>query len=128
MINSFESQNPFVSCNVVVLDESLINAFRVIEKNGKKIGITSVLSNEHRGVIKDTDIKTIPAEDGLKKVIPQMQAAKCDLLVLVADASLEESRALAKQFPVFDVLVTTGGAGDPTLMPERLFRRGTSRR
>lgn len=118
MINSFENQNPFVSCNVVVLDESLINPFRVIEKNGKKIGITSVLSNEHRGVIKDTDIKTVSAEDGLKKVVPQLQAAKCDLLVLIADASLEESRALAKQFPVFDVMVTTGGAGDPTLLPE----------
>jgi hypothetical protein len=118
MINSFENQNPFVSCNVVVLDESLINPFRIIEKNGKKIGLTSVLSNEHRGVIKDTDIKTVSAEDGLKKVIPQLQAAKCDLLVLIADASLEESRALAKQFPVFDVMVTTGGAGDPTLLPE----------
>jgi hypothetical protein len=69
-------------------------------------------------VIKDTDIKTVSAEDGLKKVIPQLQAAKCDLLVLIADASLEESRALAKQFPVFDVMVTTGGAGDPTLLPE----------
>ena len=40
MINSFEKQNPFVSCNVVVLDESLISPFRIIEKNGKKVGIT----------------------------------------------------------------------------------------
>jgi hypothetical protein len=38
--------------------------------------------------------------------------------VLIAFTDLENCRKLANQFPVFDVLVTAGGAGDPTFQPE----------
>ena len=54
-----------------------------------------------------------------------MQQAKCDLYVLIAHASMEESIALAKKFPQFPLVVTTGGAGEPTLEPETV--EGTTR-
>ena len=120
MLDNFEGHNPYVGCNLEVLDSSISNKFLVIERGGKKIGVTSVIADEHREKINDNDIKSEALNDGLKKVVPQLQQQKCDLLVLIVDASLEESRDVAKNFPVFDVLVTTGGAGDPTLLPESI--------
>jgi hypothetical protein len=124
MVDSYEEHNPFVSCNLEVLDSSLSSKFLVIERGGKKIGITSATSNEHREKIKDGDVKSISLVDGLRNVIPLLQKQNCDLLVLIADTSLDESREIAKQFPAFDVLVTTGGAGDPTLLTEPIVTGG----
>lgn len=53
-----------------------------------------------------------------------MTAAQCDLKVLVAFTSLENCRKIARDFPNFDVLVTAGGAGDPTLHPEVIQAAG----
>ena len=61
-----------------------------------------------------------PAEEGLDEVWPKLQQARCDLYVLIAHASMEESTALAQKFPQFPLVVTTGGAGEPTLEPERV--------
>ena len=42
------------------------------------------------------------------------------MYVLLAQASLEESAELAKKFPGFDVVVTGGGAGEPTYQAEKI--------
>ena len=56
---------------------------------------------------------------GLTEIVPQLEAARCDLKVLVAHTIRWRTAVqLAKKFPVFDLLVTAGGAGDPTLHPE----------
>jgi hypothetical protein len=120
MSNVYEGDNvPFMCANVEVLDESLTQKFVVVERAGKRIGVTMVVGNEHLGDLATRDGLTVEkAEAGLQKVVPKMQAAKCDFNVLVAFTGMEESRNLAKSFPVFDLLVTAGGAGDPTFQPE----------
>jgi hypothetical protein len=42
------------------------------------------------------------------------------LTVLIAQASLEESIALAKKFPEFDVVISAGGGAEPAFQPERI--------
>ena len=119
MNDKIGDRNPFTCANVTVLDESLTNRFVVIERNGKRIGVTMVLGEEH---IKDLtgkdDLTIITPAEGLKRVQPELDAAKCDMKVLFAFTTPENCRKLAEQFPIFDVLVTAGGAGDPTLQPE----------
>lgn len=110
---------PFMCANVEVLDESLTQKFIIVERAGKKIGVTMVVGNEHLEGLKNRDgLSVETAEAGLAKVTQKMQAAKCDAMVLVAFSDMESSRKLAKAFPVFDLLVTAGGAGDPTFQPE----------
>ncbi len=92
--------------------------FLVIEEAGKKIGITSVLGERNQKLVNNDDITLRGAEEGLDEVWPKLQQARCDLYVLIAHASMEESMALAKQFPQFPLVVSTGGAGEPTLEPE----------
>ncbi|HMP79580.1 MAG TPA: multiheme c-type cytochrome [Pirellulaceae bacterium] len=110
--------NPFVSCNVAILDDSFTNKFQIVERGAVRVGMTTAIADEFLNDIKDSDISTIPLAQGVANVIPAMQRARCDFLVLVVHGSIEECEALARKFPVFDVMVMAGGAGDPTYQPE----------
>lgn len=119
MNNMAGGNNPFTCANVEVFDQSFTNKFVVIERNGKKIGVTMILGEEHTKDLAGKDNLTVVSpEAGLQGVLPELESAKCDMKVLFAFSSPENCRKLAEQFPVFDVLVTAGGAGDPTLQPE----------
>ncbi len=123
MINApSNGQNPFTCANLYLFgDPSQTNQFRVIQKNDRRIGVTSVLGNEHFEDLKNQDDLTlVDAKQALEKVVPQMRTQQCDLMVLVAQTSEEDGIELAKQFPVFDLLVTTSGAGDPWLLPQQI--------
>jgi hypothetical protein len=113
-------KTPFVSANVSIVDEALTPKHRVLKVGDKTIGITSVLGEaERKRIVSDEIIHTSP-DDGLKAVWPKLAAARCDLYVLIAHASLDESAALAKKFPGFDLIVSAGGAGEPTYQPEKI--------
>jgi hypothetical protein len=119
MLDCPEGEQRFTSANVEVVAPDVSQKFEIIEAGGKKIGVTMVLGDEHLEALKQNDdLAIVSATDGLTKVVPEIQKEKCDLKILVAHASLEECRELAKKFPVFDILITAGGAGDPTLHPE----------
>ena len=64
--------------------------------------------------------KAIPA---LKEVAAKLRGEKCDYMVLVSHASLEESRVIAKAVPGFSLIVTSGGFGEPTFQPEQIPAR-----
>ncbi len=112
----------FVSANVSMPGLELPK-FKVIEVAGRKIGVTSVLGEEYQSRVLVDDEKdlvfTAPAE-ALAAVIPELAAAKCDHLVLLADAPPSESKALAAQFPQFDIVVTAEGADEPPRQAEKL--------
>ena len=112
--NVVNGDSPFTCANVDVMGMTKDHA--IIERGGKRIGVTMVVGDEHLEKIKQQHVTTVPMTDGLKKVIPKM--ANCDLKVLIAFTEVDACRELAKQFPDFDLLITAGGAGDPTLRPE----------
>jgi hypothetical protein len=59
-------------------------------------------------------------DEALREVWPELEAAKCDLYVLLAHTSLEDSQHLAETFPGFQIVVTAGGFGEPTHQPDPL--------
>ena len=122
MINAQEGSNPFTCANMTLFgDSSMTNRFRIVEKNGKKIGVTTLIGNEHFAALKNqAELGLVDMNRALATVIPQMQQQQCDLMVLVAWTSEENCRQLAQQFPFFDLLVTTSGAGDPWLNPQAI--------
>ena len=121
MMNANQGINPFVCANIEVVDPDLSQRFRMIKKNGKRIGITMVLGDEFLPELAGVDgITATPAATGLTQVIPLMDAQKCDVKILVAASSLENCRVLAKKFPGFDLLITSGSPGDPTLEAEAI--------
>lgn len=112
--------SPFVCANAAVLDRSLTPRFHILEAGGKKIGVTSVLGTAEQKEVNSGEILLQGAVESLQEVVPQLTAANCDLYVLLAHASLDESRQLAQQFSDFDVIVSSGGLGDPTYEPEAI--------
>lgn len=118
MADAGEGDGPFVCANVQVFDDSITKPFTIVEKNGKKIGITMAVGDEHLDVLRRNDglvVQTV--SQGLTSVARPMLAEKCDLNVLLLQTDPETCRKIADKFPIFDLLITSGGAGDPTLQP-----------
>ncbi len=108
----------FVSANAAVLDRDLLPRSVAIEANGRKIGVTAVLGDEHREKIRSDEVLLQSAADGLQIAWTQLKREKCDFHVLLVYGSLDETHRLARQFPQFELIVTTGGGEEPPLDPE----------
>ncbi|HUY93076.1 MAG TPA: multiheme c-type cytochrome [Pirellulales bacterium] len=120
--SSVANVDAFVSANVGLFDDpgaegAFTPQFRLIEVGGLKIGVTAVLGDKYRKQINNGDLKFLKAKDALVSVAKKLEGAECDYLVLLAYASLEETERLAEEFPVFDAVVTAGGADEPPYEP-----------
>ncbi|MEM9411985.1 MAG: multiheme c-type cytochrome [Planctomycetota bacterium] len=118
--NVADESGPFVSANVDLMGAGLQKQFMLIEKGGKKIGITHVLDNEIIESLKSNDELILkPMEDALNEVIPQL--ANCDLKVLMLRTEkLEIAESVANKFPHFDTLIHTTSAGEPEKLPVKI--------
>jgi hypothetical protein len=109
----------FVSANVSI-DSNFDVRYKTLMVKNRKIGITAFLGDESAKKVDSSDIKITSPVSALKKVFAEMKNDKCDYFVLVAQASLDESRAVVLQVPGFNLLVSSGGYGEPTFRPEQI--------
>ncbi|MCR9292627.1 MAG: cytochrome C554, partial [bacterium] len=119
-VASSDPGNPgeFITANIVVWgDDSLFPSHRIIEAGGRRIGITAALGNEFKDQIQSEDIEFLDPIERLKTVVGELLEKKCDFVVLLAHASLEESAEMGRQVDGVDLVVTAGGYGEPTLHP-----------
>ena len=110
----------FLSANLVFYDTPELGTpvpSLIHDVAGVKIGITSAMSESFRDtVIPDganigvTWSEPVPA---LQKVLEEFEAADVTYRILLSHGSVDESEALAEQFPQFDVVVTAEGPEDP---------------
>ncbi len=119
-MSSDDKPSVFVSANAAVLDRSLTPRFQIVEAGGQRIGVTSILGTAEQKKLSNSEIVLQPVAESLAEVWPELEQAECDLYVLLAHASLDESRELARKFTGFDVIVSSGGFGDPTYEPETM--------
>ncbi len=119
-------ESPFLSANAALFgfDAALTPRWRVIEAGGLKLGVTAVLGRQAIQELHNPEVQTVDPESALNKVLPELLAQKCDLLFLLAHATLEESEELARKFPAFQFVVTAGGAPEPPLeSPRQIDKR-----
>jgi hypothetical protein len=109
----------FVSANVSIF--GLTPRVKIFKQAGRTIGVTSVLGDSYQKTINNPDIELESAAKSLKAVMPQLK--DCNLKVLLANATLEESKALAKEFPQFDVVVAADGGYEPLNHAEKFEGR-----
>ncbi|MBI83135.1 MAG: hypothetical protein CMJ81_08065 [Planctomycetaceae bacterium] len=108
---------PYLSANVDLLD--FIPRYQVKEVGGRRIGLTAVLGGSHHARVGGgEDILLTDPQESLDEVWPQLESEDCDLYVLLAHASIEESQELARRFKGFSIVITAGGAGEPNYLPE----------
>ncbi|MCP4175396.1 MAG: hypothetical protein GY758_32000 [Fuerstiella sp.] len=86
----------------------------IIEADGLRVGITSVMSdNLQKEVLPHPDIIWKDPAVALPDVLAEFDTRDVGLRVLLSQATVSESEALALQFPQFDVVLTAQGTGDP---------------
>ncbi len=113
-----DTSSPFLCANAAVIDPSLTPRYHLIEAAGRRIGVTAVLGTEELEEISSDEIVKQAPDEALREVWSELEKADCDLYVLLAHTSIEDTKALAQQFPHFDLVVTAGGAGEPTFQAE----------
>jgi hypothetical protein len=106
----------FVAANVDLL--GLTPQYKIIKAGGRTIGITSVLGDEYQKEVNNPDVVLKPAAESLKAVLPKLK--KCDSRILLANATLKETEALAVAFPQFDIVVTADGGDEPPNHPGKI--------
>jgi 5-methylcytosine-specific restriction endonuclease McrA len=113
-----ERSMPFMSANVVMFDSPDVGMVRsrVVDVNGHKIGVTSVVDPElleHNPGVQDGTITVTPPAEALKPVVEQLESEQPDVMILLAHAEEELCRKLAKAYPQFQLILCGGGFEDP---------------
>jgi hypothetical protein len=121
------SNSLFVSANVSLLPDFDLQ-YKIIpvqDRQGRerRIGITSVLGDENAKEINQLNkghVSIAPAIPALRTVADKLNEAQCDYQILISHASLDETRQIVKAVPQFQLVITSGGYGEPTFRPEVL--------
>jgi hypothetical protein len=123
VINLNEAADPLVSANVGIgdFDSGFTKRFKVVDAGGWKIGIVTVLGKKEVAAFKNSsDLLLQDPEQAIAEVLPELQKEKCDQLVLLANADIEETKSLARRFPEFNWVVTARGADEPPKDPTKI--------
>lgn len=118
---------PLVSANVELFgltDQTWPFPFRVIEKGGVRIGVTSIfgpsLTERVAPAGVNTNISVLDPDQVLPKVIQSLEDAKVDLKVLLCHGKEEEATRYAKAYPQFRVVLAAGGYDEPDGKPVKV--------
>ena len=98
---------------------------RILEVGSAKIGVIGITgastkrSLQQTGLTLDDNVLKIdPPVEAIQAKLEELKAAEPDLLVLLSHSEIDESEALAKAFPEFQVAVTANSAEDPRQKPD----------
>ena len=111
-------QSPFLSANVALFgfDSGMTSTTRFVNIAERRIGITAVLGASYEKELHSEELEMLDPVAAIEKVLPEMKK-RAEYLVLLAHAAKEESIALARRFPEFDLVVTAGGPPEPPKDP-----------
>lgn len=113
----------YTSANAAIMEFSpdFVVPYRILEKEGIKIGIVSVLGDSLRNKIHNDDIKTAAAAGKLKEVLPKIAAENCNKKVLIFHGTANELNMLLKEFPDrFDFVLPSDIPAEPPLQPRKI--------
>ncbi|MFG0254379.1 MAG: multiheme c-type cytochrome, partial [Rhodopirellula sp. JB053] len=110
----------YASANVVLLDPSLMPAYRVVERATMKVAVTSILDPESlESTLNEEVILNDPLESA-QTVMTQIKAESPDYTVLTFYGTEEAARKLVTEVEGIDLVVVAGGYGEPTYQPEAI--------
>jgi hypothetical protein len=113
----------YTSANVSIFDfdAGTVVPYRVLEKNGVKIGVVSVLGDSLLKGLNNEEIATAPAAGRLTVILPKLAAEKCDRNVLIIHGTTNEINQLLEKFAdKFDFVLPSNTPAEPPLQPKRI--------
>jgi hypothetical protein len=107
----------FCSANVVLFDDSMMPKIRVTDSGGIKVGVTSLLDPESIDGPIAEEIKVGELKSAAKVALDQMNQAKAKFKVAMFFGEEDKAKSLFQEIPGFDLVVVSGGYGEPTYQP-----------
>lgn len=98
--------------------------YRIIEKDGVRIGVTSVFGPSLTDRVApdgvNTNIKILDPDQILPNVIKSLEEKKPDLMVLLCHGKEQEATRFAKSYPQFQIVLAAGGYEEPDGKPVKV--------
>ena len=110
----------FTSANVAILLRDLTPMQKIVATGGLKVGVVAFLGDKQRMQLEADEVIHVPAIDGIKLAVANLKAEGVDVMVLLAHADMDETRAAIEAVPGFELVVTAGGGEEPPYEAEKL--------
>ena len=92
-------------------------ATKVVEQNGMRIGLTSILDPEQMEVKSVADIVVGPIAEAATKAANELKAKQSDFNAILFFGNEETAKKLVQEVAGFDLIIVAGGYGEPTFRP-----------
>ncbi len=105
----------FTSANIGVYGyhETYTLPYKIIDRGGQRIAVTSVVCGDETTQRRDENLLYEAPEKKLLELMPKLKKEKCDKYILIVHGTEQESLKLAKQFPIFNYVVTSDTPSEP---------------
>lgn len=105
----------FFSANVAVYSFHRLYTlpYKVIDHNGMRIGVTSVVFPHEDLSHRDENILIGDPATKLKEILPELKEAQCDKMILIVHGTEKETIDLAAEFPEFSIIITSDSPSTP---------------
>jgi hypothetical protein len=110
----------FVSANIVLIDPEFLPTHKIVRQGDWKIGLSSILDPEALEAPVGSDVTIQPIKTSAEKVLGEMNAAGANFRVLTFFGDEEVAKQLMADVPGFDLIVVSGGYGEPTYRPQSI--------
>lgn len=110
----------YVSANIVLIDPSFLPTYKVIRQGEWAIGLTSILDPDALDAPVSSDITINPMKESAAKVLKQMNADGANFRVITFFGKEAVAKQLMVDAPGFDLIVVSGGSGEPTYRPQSI--------
>ncbi|MCL2304535.1 MAG: hypothetical protein FWC43_04250 [Planctomycetaceae bacterium] len=121
-----DTKSMFTAANVAPYDfnDAYLAPYKIVEKNGVKLGIVSVITNNRLADIQDQEIARENPVTRLREIIPKLDAAECQYLIMIVHGKrgtvLKETEKILDAFPnKFSIVLVSDPPAEP---PRRLPR------
>lgn len=119
-VDCAEVPSPFTGANVAPygFNPGYLAPYKVIERNGLRIGVVSVLTNELLETVGNPNIVKADPVEKIKEVLPLIDKTPCDFLVLISHGTkrntMKETQKLLESFPGrFQIVVVSDPPAEP---------------
>ena len=123
------TESMFTAANVSPLDfnDAYLAPYKIIERNGVKLGIVSIVTNSQLANIQDPAIVRENPIRRLREIIPKLDAAECRYLILISHgkrgAVLQETEDILDTFPnKFSIVLVNDPPAEPPRRKPRMSK------
>lgn len=112
-----DDTSPFHSANVVLFDESMMASHRMIDRGNIRVGVTSVLDPASIDGKLAEEITLKPLVQSATAALAAMNNENANFRVLMFFGKEDDARKLIRSVSGYDLVVVSGGYGEPTFEP-----------